>query len=567
MALTITKLKMWADPGYSRNCPEVPVIGSKKLPPADWASAQDVTFRPSPGSTLTSLKIPLSYTAVFNMSYMYIEASDGYGNIALFGWIDNITQSSTSAESVTINWTVDWWRSYSGDVTFKSGIITKSPDATHKRPYRTQPRYWKISNISQIRESSVTSSIWVYIPCVWTVKKNNENVTTQIITLIAPVNAAFTISPQSQTTQNGPDFKFLYGGFIDEFVAGISTQTVTVSIISVYLAPIAPDDFVFNGSYWASTVNTYASFTSASGVSIMVGNDPSPITSMSVSITPVKTDDVTRVIITDCDGNEYGILPYGITFDTIEAVLDIGSNGGYLNLTFKSSDLFPQGMAADTLRKSSKSMGCGFSIPLPTVPVTENQWSDYMVSGQRDYDITSARIANDQKAIGGIESSVQDAIGGGIAGASAGPLGAIGGAIGGGILGGIMTGINYGLGENFNQQLQEAKDLMYANQKNGIVLTGNSYNKMILNNAYYPLLIIETADATSSAEITADIALNGYDTNVSGSLSLTSASTGPYQIVNMTLTGSVPPQAKQYIKDKFAQGVRLIENNPSGVIP
>lgn len=569
MALTITKLKMWADPGYTRNCPEVPVIGSKKLPAADWASAQDVTFRPSPGSTLTSLKIPLSYSAVFNMSYMYIEASDGYGNIALFGWIDNITQSSTSSESVTINWTVDWWRSYSGDVTFKSGIITKSPDSTHKRPYRTQPRHWKISSVSLIRESAATPSLWVYIPAVWTVKKNNEDVTTQIITLIAPVGGSFVIAPGSQTVLNGPSLEFLYGGLIDELVANIGSSTVTVSIINVYLAPIAPDDFTFNGTYWQSNVITYAAFTSASGTSIMMGNGPSPVVTMSASISPVMTDDTTRAIITDCDGNEYGTLPYGVQFDSIEGVLDIGGNGGYLNLTFKSSALFPQGIAADSLRKASRSMGCGFSIPLPSVPVTENQWSDYMRSGQRDYDITSARIANEQKAINGIESSIQSGIGGGVAGASAGPFGAVIGAIGGAAATGIMTGVNYGLGENFNKQLQEAKEQMYANQKNGIMLTGNSYNKLYVNNAYYPMLIIETADSVSAGEMTNDITLNGYDTNISGNLStiITSATTGPYQIINMTITGSVPPQAKQYIKDKFAQGIRLIENNPSGVTP
>ena len=209
------------------------------------------------------------------------------------------------------------------------------------------------------------------------------------------------------------------------------------------------------------------------------------------------------------------------------------------------------------------------TIPLPSIPVTENQWSDYMVTGQRDFDITSARIANDQRAVAGLESAASSVVGGGVTGASAGPMGAVAGMIGGGAISGIMTGINYGLGENFNHQLQEAKDKLYANQKNGIMLTGNSYNKIVTNKAMFPMIFIQEADTVSAAEYTADITLNGYDTDipVANVGTFITGTTGPYRIRNLTVTGNIPPQAKQYIKDKFDTGIRIIENNPSGVAP
>ena len=130
-----------------------------------------------------------------------------------------------------------------------------------------------------------------------------------------------------------------------------------------------------------------------------------------------------------------------------------------------------------------------------------------------------------------------------------------------------MTGVNYGLGENFNKQLQEATDQLYANQKNGIIISGNSRTKYDMDYNITPFIVILEADSVSAGEYSADVSLNGYDVNICGSLTINGSTAGPYRIINMTVTGNVPPQAKQYIKDKFQQGIRIIENNPSGVAP
>ena len=209
-------LKMWKDPGYTRNCADVPPLGSKKLPTPDFVNPPTTDYRPHKDSTLTALNLPLSYTDVFDMSYLYIEAIDQRtsttGNrIKLFGWIDSITQRSTYSEGVTIRWTVDWWRSYSGDVSLDTGMIVKCPNGTYKRPYRTQPRYWKVRYHHPIHDGKVPGtkldlSLWVYVFTVWNkvVSGTTTDVVTQSRILCAPVNADYKFNNGSTATAGFP---------------------------------------------------------------------------------------------------------------------------------------------------------------------------------------------------------------------------------------------------------------------------------------------------------------------------------------------------------------------------
>ena len=578
MALTISKLKMWKDPGYTRNCPEMPPLGSWKLPSVpDYASPADETLRPHKDSTLTRLNLPLSFTTVFGMSYLYIEASDGAGSVKLFGWITSIEQRSTSAEGVTIIWDVDWWRSYSGSATLGAGQVVKCGNSSYARPYRTQPRYWKTTSMKMIsgpgRGGALGDSqnaLWLYILCVWT-KIASPNTVTTIRTLFCPVNGEFYVNGVL-SPYDGIPLDYVFEGKLDEFMDAIGGSSVTPKIIGVWVAPLCPNVFTWNSgtSEWSTASNftvythdTYTLMVNPSGANLQITEDSLPLVS-------ATTDATHRVLLTDPDGNICGELPYGLTTNGVRVVVDIGTNGGYMNVYFKCSQVEdPLYTSAYIHNKAAVSAGVGFSIPLLRLPVTENQWSDYNVTGQRDYDVTSARIANEQRAIMGLESSATSAIGGGVTGASAGPVGAAAGVIGGGAVSAIMTGINYGLGENFNQQLQEAKDKLYANQRNGIILTGGSQNKVEYNKAWGPLIIVQEADTVSAAEYSADITQNGYDTDipVANVGTFISGTTGPYRILNLTITGNIPPQAKQYIKDKFETGVRIVENNPSGVAP
>ena len=78
MAITITKLKMWKNPGYTKGCVEVPPAGSKKLPAPDYTSTANL--RPRKNGTISAIELPLSFCQVFDMSYLYMEFEDNAHN-------------------------------------------------------------------------------------------------------------------------------------------------------------------------------------------------------------------------------------------------------------------------------------------------------------------------------------------------------------------------------------------------------------------------------------------------------------------------------------------------------
>lgn len=583
MPLTITKLKMWKDPGYTRGCLEIPPVGSKKLPTPDYTLPSTQTLRPHKDSTLTALNLPLSFTQIFGMSYLYIEASDGAGSIALFGWVDSVTQRATAAEEITLQWSVDWWRSYSQSAVLGTGRVLRCSDSTYERPYRTQPRFWKTKYSYVIRDSRHYSSnafagLWCYLLVVWNkISTVDPNETMTVIrTMFAPVSGGFKETPGSQTA-TPVNLNYIFEGKMDEFVNNIALYAnTTASIIGGWLAPFAPRNFTFDNStnIWTCDDSTSYDLVTDGGVRCMMMTKENMTLDIhfSMNLGLDKIDNTHRIALTDFNGNIAGYIPFGTAPSGIKGYVDIGTEGAYMNIRFfypADSDIILPGQTVENYSFFSiaPSVGCGFTIPLPKIPINENQWSDYMLTGQRDFDITSARIANEKQAISGLESSVSSAIGGGVTGAVAGPAGAISGIVGGGLVSGAMTGINYLLGENFNDQMQDAKDRLYANQKNGIILTGSGKFRISEAKMIYPFVIEQIPDDTFVTEYTNDITNNGYETNLMLTDISSFISTGPYKIDNMTVTGKIPPQAKQYIKDKFASGIRIVENNPSGVVP
>ena len=538
MALTISKLKMWKDPKYTRNCLEVPPAGSKKLPAPDYTLAADQTLRPHKGSTLTELHLPLSFTQTFGMSYLYIEATDGAGSVSLFGWITSIDQRSTAAEGVTIRWDVDWWRSYSGSITWGSGIVTRCNDSTYKRPYPTHPRRWKISNMTPIANNY--SAPWV---CVVYNKTTGNNPPITTINYIAwEIGATKT---HNGNTYTGMSLNDLMQGKVDE-AFGLAPSTIT----GVFILPLQPIQWATRyvdtslGKLWYeegyNLIDVHITFSAADYVT---------------------TDDMHKAVIVDPYGSIVGSVPYGTTVKGFHFSADIGTNDAKGIISLVADHTPPlyymrQGPIDEVI-----------AFPALTAPVNSNAYSEYVYSGQRDYDVLYAQMQRDENRIKGWAgvggSTASGAMGGAIAGKG---IGAGIGAIGGTVLGGLTTEINYDLQGGFDDWYQNAKDALYANQTSNILIGagGEAFTSL-----YYQWSFVQlTADDTSLAEYTNDIALNGYETNVStSSVSSYITGGGPLQIINLNLTGNAPPQAKQFIKNKLQSGVYIVENNPSGVAP
>ena len=539
MALTISKLKMWKDPGYTRNCLEMPPAGSKKLPSTpDYTLAADQTLRPHKGSTLTELHLPISFSQTFGMSYLYIEATDGAGSVSLFGWITSIDQRSTAAEGVTIRWDVDWWRSYSGSITWGSGIVTRCNDSTYKRPYPTHPRRWKIGKIVPLTSENL-----------WACVVFNSTSGTPPITKINYITWQFGKSLEyNGNTYDAISLDQLMTGVLDEAL-GISPSAIT----GVFIMPFNPK----SGNYHYVT-------TSIGKIWYIEGlGDTIYYNQLLATADQITTDDMNMGVIVDPYGSIIANVPYGVTVEGYNLYMDVGTNDAkcYLSI-FKPGDVTP-------VLNSRYKGPIGEVLPLTSIkaPVNSNAYSEYVYSGQRDYDILTAQMQRDENRIKGWAgvgaNSASGAMGGAIAGKG---VGAGIGAIGGAILGGLNTEIDYQLQTGFDDWYQNAKDALYANQTSNILIGagGEAFTSL-----YYQWSFVQlTADDTSLAEYTNDIALNGYETNVStSSVSSYIAGGGPLQIINLNLTGNAPPQAKQFIKNKLQSGVYIVENNPSGVAP
>jgi hypothetical protein len=176
-------------------------------------------------------------------------------------------------------------------------------------------------------------------------------------------------------------------------------------------------------------------------------------------------------------------------------------------------------------------------------------------------------IQRNQQTVSGFTGITGSIVGGSIAGASSGgPMGAIAGAVAGASSSIIGTTVGYFAQGIFNDELQKETDKLVSNQTSNLLIGGGGFGWKELSKYWVPYLL--KADATSLAEYTAKIANDGYTVEIPvGTPTAFLTAGGPLQIQNLVLTGSIPPEAKTYIKTILSNGVRIVENNPSGVVP
>ena len=268
---------------------------------------------------------------------------------------------------------------------------------------------------------------------------------------------------------------------------------------------------------------------------------------------PVKTTDTERFVITDQDGAVVGSIPWGLTVQSYTYRCVISASAGYVQFRF------------DGLNSSAE--GLQFTIPLPTLDITSNSWSDYVYSGQRDYDIEQRRIARERALVeglgGALSGGAQGAMLGGlkesqsflpstrsIANATAfGFLGA-----GASIAGSL---INYASAGYYNEKLQSASDMLQARQLDSITTPGNGCDWLYYGRPYQIRSIVP--DDYSLGRFENDVSLNGISVSEpTADCTALIHGTGPLAIENLIVRGNIPAEAKQYIKQKINDGVRLI---------
>ena len=550
--LTITKLKMWKDPGYTRQCVEVPPVGSKKLPTPDYVSSE--TLRPRRGALLNAVELPLSYLDVHDMSYLYMEIADGKetpGTMAVFGWILSVEETASANEAVIIHWTPDYWRTYSDLAVFGKGTITRCANATYKRPSAEMPRKWKIKHMETIGggpdDSYPYGCIIVYNETV--------NQVTSITTYTFPLGPYITSGAYSKTiagvTYYAPTMDEIFSGKLDE-VLGLNPD----KIVSIFIAPktLPTADQHIIDKVDAQNNHRFAFIA-------QTNTPPAGAISLANSYT---SDDMLKTVLVDPNGNVVYTLPWGYTVTKYRDFIDVGTVGATLKITFTDT----AGQNQDGINRAME--GLISESALLNAPMNSNAFSSYSLSGQREYEKRVHEIQRNQQTFNSFSGAGTSIVGGAIAGAtSGGPTGALAGAIAGGstaVIGGIAGYFGAGY---FNDELQGETDKYYSNQTPVITLgsDGHGFSNRYMTGKYWYLVQLE-GDTVSATEFSQHITNDGYPVEIPvGTPNAFLTAGGPIQIQNLVLTGSIPPEAKTYIKTILSNGVRIVENNPTGTDP
>ena len=272
-----------------------------------------------------------------------------------------------------------------------------------------------------------------------------------------------------------------------------------------------------------------------------------------ISVDNLKTTEAECWTFTDRDGTPLGVIPWGMTCAVGTARCVVSSTSAYIQFRFSGL--------------SSSVEGLQFSAPLPAVDLTSNSWSDYLYSGQREYDVESRKTANEialmQGLVGALGQGATGAMLGGlkesqsflpsnrsIANASMfGLLGAGASAVG--------AGLGYMVSTSYNDRLQSLEDERHARQIDSLVLPGSGWDWLFHGRDY--MFVCLSPDGYSLDRYESQIALNGVDVQEpTADCTALIHGVGPLRIENLIVRGNIPAEAKQYIKQKINNGVRLI---------
>ena len=124
--------------------------------------------------------------------------------------------------------------------------------------------------------------------------------------------------------------------------------------------------------------------------------------------------------------------------------------------------------------------------------------------------------------------------------------------------GALGAGLDYMVRTSYNDRLQSLEDEKHARQIDALIMPGSGWDWLFHGRDY--MFVCLTPDGYSLDRYEAQIALNGVSVQepTASCDTLIRNATGPLTIENLVVRGNIPVEAKQYLKQKFNDGVRLI---------
>ena len=472
----------------------------------------------------------------------------------VYGWIDDAEPVATKGPqpNTRIKWRIDWWLTWtdynwfqiSGEpamqknwaprkVSIGSGRLLKGP-ASFARPSSSAPRKWLVEKAESMFDDSDPlfgpDTLWAVMCATNTSGTPPDTIITSIAYYFWPIGKKI-----DEALHPSPDYATIFTGRIEETM-GIDPSR----ILGFWAAPFKPLMVGKIKNFDSVSVYEVEDFTA-------VGNAKT----WTLDQGAVQTDDKRKIIFTDPAGAEMYTAPWGIPFRSITGQIDIGTSVAVLHVYLGETD---EGNGRNGAE------GRFFSFPLPSLPVTENAWSSYNYSGQRDYDLEQKAIQRDRSAVNGIAGIGTQAIGGALAGTAAAPgAGTAIGTIAGLASGIVGTAVNYFTAGEFDSRDQRNVDTLTSRQTAGMLINSGGRTSLRPIGTYWGWnMITMVRDPVSLAEIEVEQEELGYDTDtyVVDCTSLISAG-GPLRIEGLRVKGDIPKEGKEYIAGLFSRGVHI----------
>lgn len=512
-----------------------------------------VGVTPRKGKEFSEMEVPLSYPQLMGMTDKKIpRLMHIYGGTTdnLMGWIDGFEPVATKgpSQNTRILWHIDWWLTAMmfayqkklspglnrDAVSFGVGTFKRGP-AGMARPDPSAPRTWKFSQKTNIvrKVNNINDQDGPYTIVLFTSSVAGPNNTSY-----TRLHVAFWGLQQTQITPTADKIPVqrVYDGLLEEMM-----NLAPSSIVGVWFSPVPPCD------YSSATIRTHTFDNRLYGWYQYDAGSVPPTTYHYTFVNPIATTDTEKYLVVDPLGTVYGTLPWGLEADRMVLSVDVGSAGAWLNVDFKN------GAVTDEWGEGRK-----MQLPLISAPVTSNDRSDYILSGQEEYDRTMARIQQEQNLMSGIAGIGGSAIGGAVAGTVAAPgVGTIAGAVSGLASGTIGAAANYWIQGETDRKSRNALDTLLSNQISNVIISGGGSNwYWTYAGKWY--LVKMVRDPLSKGELETEQAEKGYvcDTFTTN-CTPTIQSGGPVRIEGLEVKGDIPKVGRLAIAAMFARGVHL----------
>lgn len=541
----ITRIRAWSNPGFTEDGPEAPHYGFTLPSPSE--DLRNLDYEPSTSRIFSEFKIADAvWESWRSMSFLEVTYSwnNSLSSTVLYGFIDEVEllSDTAGAAAVRVRWHVDEWMTYLGTARFGFGHVLRRPVGAADPIQSYERKYWEQS---------------YHYTLLDTVKINNERTYWVLLAVGEVVGSDRIVRYYTFPFWKSGNTIFIRSGGVGvsaptyaQVTAGLWDECLDLDPAGIYGAwvlPVCP----FDANDMTTSGNEITAMSGSSGWELKAtpGTCSSIVSKTSARYRDLfyeksmswvgapTANELNPLRLTGFTGETIGDFPIGMSPTSYTYRIVASATECYVELRF-------------IYGWYSRLEGTCFTVPALVLDLTENAWSSYQYSGQREYDITARNNESLKSGIQGIAS-------GGMTGAlmgGFGPMGAAAGAVGGVIGGAASMGMDFLW---YNQAAQGAKDKLAAQQTPGILISGGALDAV--ENGYDIAICVMGMDSYSAGRASSERSLVGVKVDEYNSSNDTvRSSTGFYQIVNLAVTGSIPNSAKRSIANRFAKGVKLI---------